>query len=92
MNNEFKEMSTEIDNIANSTSFNNIPMLNNSATVSIVFGGTTDTISVAGTNMTASGLGIKLLTIGSTGSAQAALTTLDTAINLKGYRSCDVRL
>ena len=83
MNDEFKEMSTEIDNIANSTSFNNIQMLNNSAAVTIVFGGSTDTISVAGSNMTSSGLGIKDLSISSTGSAQAALTTLDTAISLK---------
>lgn len=83
MNDEFKEMSDAIDNIATSTSFNGITMLNNSAQVSIVFGGAADVVNIKGANMTSSGLGIKSLSISSTGSAQAALTSLDSAINLK---------
>jgi flagellin len=55
-------------------------MLNNSASVSIVFGGKSDTISVTGSNMTSSALGVSTLSVGSTASAQAALTHLDTAI------------
>ncbi|MGA2678018.1 MAG: flagellin [Sedimentisphaerales bacterium] len=80
MNNEFQEMARAIDNIAASTTFNGITMLNNSASVSIVFGGKSDTISVTGSNMTSSALGVSTLSVGSTASAQAALTHLDTAI------------
>ena len=83
MNDEFQEMSSEITRIAASTQFNSITMLNNSATVTIQFGGAGDQITVSGSDMTASGLGINHLSIASTGSAQAALTNLDTAISAK---------
>ncbi len=86
MNSEFAEMAAEINRIAGATKFNGIAMLNNSASVSIVFGGTTDTISIAGGNMKTSGTGSLLisgLNIGTAASAQAALTTIDTAIGLK---------
>jgi len=84
MNNEFGEMASEIERIANSTTFNGIAMLDNSATVTIRFGGgTNDTILVEGSNMTKSGLGINALSIGSTTSATNALGTLDSAISTK---------
>jgi flagellin len=58
-------------------------MLDNSASVNIHFGGASDYIEVAGSNMTRSGLGVTNLTIGSATSAKAALTTLDDAISTK---------
>jgi len=83
MDNEFSEMASEITRIATSTDFNGIKMLNNSATVSVHFGGETDKIDIAGSKMDASGLGIAGLSISQAESARAALTTLDSAINVK---------
>ncbi len=85
MNSEFDEMRQEIDRIATSTKFNSIAMLDNSATVSIHFGGTTDLIEVEGANMTSAsgGLAITGLTIANVDSAKGALTSLDTAISTK---------
>ena len=83
MDNEFTEMSNEITRIAEATEFNGIKMLDNSATVSIHFGGQTDKIDVTGSNATASGLSINTLLITTAASARAALTTLDSAINTK---------
>ncbi len=86
MDNEFKEMREEIDRVAQSTKFNGITMLDNSATVAIHFGKlTTDNIEIAGSKMTsASGaLAITGLTIANVTSAKAALTTLDLAISTK---------
>ncbi len=83
MDNEFTEMSNEITRIAEATEFNGIKMLDNSATVSIHFGGQTDKIDVTGSNATASGLSINTLSITTAASARAALTTLDSAINTK---------
>jgi len=83
MNNEFTEMAAEINRIATSTKFNSIGMLDNSATVTIQFGGGSDQITIQGSNMTSSGLAINHLAIGTAASAQAALTGLDTAISNK---------
>jgi flagellin len=86
MNSEFGEMAAEINRIATATKFNDITMLNNSAAVKIVFGGTDDYINVTGSNMKTSGTGslhLASLSIGSAVSAQAALTSLDTAISSK---------
>ncbi len=83
MDQEFNEMANEIDRIAGATKFNDIAMLNNSATVSIHFGGTNDYIDVVGSNLTKSGLGISTLNIDTAASAKAALTSLDTAISTK---------
>ena len=80
MNSEFQEMANEINRIATSTKFNTTHLLDNSASVNIVFGSTADTISITGSNMTKSGLSIAALNISTTGSAQAAMTALDTAI------------
>jgi flagellin len=83
MNNEFTEMANEIERIATATDFNGIKMLDNSATVSIHFGGTTDKIDITGSSMTKTGLGISALTISTDSAARTALTTLDSAINAK---------
>ena len=83
MDNEFTELSNEITRIAQATDFNGIKMLDNSATVSIHFGGETDKIDVAGSTMTATGLSINSLSITTAASARSALTTLDSAIDTK---------
>ena len=83
MDNEFDEMSKEVDRIATATDFNGIKMLDNSATVSIHFGGATDKIDVVGSKLTKVGLGISTLSITSAAGARAALTALDSAINMK---------
>jgi flagellin len=86
MQNEFQEMRTEIDRVAESTEFNDIKMLDNSAAVSIHIGKlSTDSISITGSNVTSasSGLNITGLTISNATSAASALTALDTAISTK---------
>ncbi|MHC4532453.1 MAG: flagellin N-terminal helical domain-containing protein [Planctomycetota bacterium] len=86
MESEFQEMRNEIDRVAGSTEFNDIKMLDNSATVSIHIGKlTTDSISVTGSNITSasSGLNITGLTISNATSAQQAVITLDSAISTK---------
>jgi flagellin len=85
MNNEFKEMASEIDRIASSTKFNGISMLDNSAAISVHFGNAGDSISIDGQILTTtdSGLAISDLTISSADSAIAALSTLDSAISTK---------
>jgi len=83
MDNEFDEMASEVDRIATATDFNGIKLLDNSATVSIHFGGATDKIDVTGSKMTQVGLGISTLSITTAAGARAALGTLDSAINIK---------
>lgn len=83
MNSEFQEMANEIDRIARGTDFNSIRMLDSSAAVSVHFGGATDTISITGTNVTASGLGIAGLSIADRDDAVAALGTIHGAIETK---------
>lgn len=83
MDSEFDEMAEEIERIATATDFNGIKMLDNSASVSIHFGDSSDNISVDGNIMTKAGLGIDALAIDSVGSAVAALGTIDSAISLK---------
>jgi len=80
MNTEFDEISSEINRIAASTGFNSINMLNNSAAISVHFGGSSDAISVTGKNMTTSGLSIDSVSLATAASAVTALTTLDSAI------------
>ena len=80
MDGEFDEIVAEINRIAGSTDFNGISMLDNSAAVSIHFGGPSDTISVDGKIMTAAGLGIDSISLATAGSAVTALATLDSAI------------
>jgi flagellin len=83
MDDEFDKMAEEIERIATAADFNGIRMLDNSAAVSIHFGGATDKIEVTGSKMTTAGLGISSLNITKAASARAALATLDSAINIK---------
>ena len=64
MNNEFAEMASEIERIADATTFNNIAMLNADTGTVAIHVGTTDTISVSNVDMTKSGLGIETGTAG----------------------------
>jgi len=81
MDNEFDELADEIERIAGSAKFNGISMLN-SATgdVAIMFGSSSDSITIDMADMTKSGLSIDALNIDTAASAQAALTSLDTSI------------
>ncbi len=83
MDYEFDEMANEIERIATSTAFNGITMLDDSATVTIRFGGEDDNITIAGSNLTKSGLSINSAAIDSVSAATSALATLDAAISTK---------
>ncbi|MEZ6195673.1 MAG: flagellin [Planctomycetota bacterium] len=80
---EFSNLRSEIDRIANSTSFNGTNLLSGSSTITLQVGeGTTtgtDTIDVSFTASGASSLGLASLDISS--SPSAAITAIDTAIN-----------
>ena len=80
MSSEFKELSAEIGRIATSAKFNGTTLLDSSASVSIVFGGATDTITITKQKLTEAGLGTNVLGLSTTASASAALTALDTAL------------
>ncbi|MSR75866.1 MAG: flagellin FliC [Planctomycetes bacterium] len=81
---EFSQLASLVDQVANSTTFNGIALLNVAASVTLQVGaGTTtgvDTMNVSTVSSTASSLGISTLDIGSTGDAAAAITALDTAL------------
>ncbi len=89
MDNEFDELASEINRLAGSTDFNGISMLDNSASVSVHFGGVSDTISITGKIMTTTGLGLNTTSIGTAASAVAALTTIDSAIGTAGTARAD---
>jgi flagellin len=80
MNSEFQESAAEIERISGSAKFNDITLLNATTGVSIVFGESTDTITVYKADMTTGGLSIGSLNIDSATGAAAALTAMDTAI------------
>jgi len=82
IDNEFDELALEIERISGSAEFNGTSLLNSATgSVAIVFGDASDTIDVDMADMTKTGLGIDALNINTAGSAQAALTTLGTAIS-----------
>ncbi|MFO8006688.1 MAG: flagellin, partial [Candidatus Brocadiia bacterium] len=87
MHDEFAQMRTEINRIANATSFNEIYGLNSSGTIKIHFGtgnsSAQDYYYITEQNMTSSALGLDALTIASQASAQAALTAIDSAVSTK---------
>lgn len=82
---EFAELRSTIDQIANTTSFNDISLLNQSGgTVELQVGsGTTtnDKITINLTSVTSSDLSLSSLDIGSTGDASAAIAAIDTALD-----------
>ena len=87
MQSEFEQMRNEITRIAAATDFNGIKGLNSSGTVTIHFGSgnssAEDYYSVTKYDLTANTLGLDTLSIASQASAQAALSTIDTAISTK---------
>jgi flagellin len=82
MDNEFDEMAAEINRIAGAVEFNSNYLLNSAgASINIQVGGeTTDVITISGTDMTSSALGLTGESITTVTGAQSALSTLDTAI------------
>lgn len=84
---EFASLLTQVDQIAQSTNFNGIDLLNtasNVITLQVGAGTTagTDSIDVTLSSVLASDLSIDSLDIGSTGDASAAITALDSAIDV----------
>lgn len=86
LNQEFGSLISEIDRIAQATSFNGVNLLDGStSSMTMQVGSGTssgvDTITVNLTNMRSSTLGIDSLDIGSGGGITAAITAIDTAID-----------
>jgi flagellin len=81
LDNEFDELANEIERIAGSAKFNGTSILNSaSGSISVMFGSSTDSITINTADMTKSGLSIDALNIDTAASAQAALTSLESAI------------
>jgi len=81
MDNEFDELADEIERIAGSAKFNGISLLNSATgSISVMFGSSSDSITINTADMTKSGLSIDALNIDTAASAQAALTSLESAI------------
>jgi flagellin len=85
LNSEFTDLISEVDRIAKSSDFNNVKLLDGSAT-SITFQvgagvSANDTISVTLSSSLGSDLGISALDISSAGSSTTAITAIDAAID-----------
>ena len=84
---EFTSLSSEIDRISSATNFNGITLLNGDLTttaLTLQVGDTSDAfqqVEVTVGDMSASGLGISLVDLGSQTGAAAALADIKTAIN-----------
>ena len=89
MDNEFQELSAEIDRIANRTEFNATTMLNSATGTQVIHFGISSTgeessITVSSIDATASALGItSAISLTTTANAATALTTVTTAIQIK---------
>lgn len=84
--NEVTQLTSEVDRIANSTEFNGTALLNGTSTtltfqVGIRNVGANDRVSVSTVDATASTLGVGSMSLSSQSGAQAALSTIDSAIN-----------
>jgi len=81
MDNEFDELASEIERIAGTAKFNGNTLLNSASnSISVMFGSTSDSITINTADMTKSGLSIANLSIDTEANAQSALSALDTAI------------
>ena len=82
--NEVTSLVSEIDRIADSTEYNGVALLNATTTLTFQIGirnvALNDRIGVTTTSVTASALQVSSLSLSSQSAAQAALGTLDTAI------------
>lgn len=92
---EFQQLQDEIDGIASGTRFNDESLLDGTeqwaSGVSFRVGTTdTDNITVTIGNVTTTGLGINALDVGTSASAAAALTALDTAVTSLSDARADV--
>ena len=85
MNQEFMEMASEIDRIAQATEFNGNKLLNSATCcLNIQFGvSRTDTVSVTGCDMTSSALGLNSISINTASYAQSAIAQISNAIETK---------
>ncbi|MFT5048638.1 MAG: flagellin [Chlamydiales bacterium] len=78
---EFAAIKTEIERIADDTSFNGVQLLDNTTSLSIQVGiNSGETVAIAAVDTQGSALGITSLDLSSQGGSTAALATLDTAI------------
>lgn len=81
---EVTQLTTEIDRIANSTEYNGQSLLNSATTLNFQVGirnvAANDRISVSTVNATATALGVNGLDLTSATNSQAAIATLDTAL------------
>jgi len=86
LQNEFANILTQVDQIANSAQFNGLPLLNAATTIRLQIGtGTTvgtDTLDISFASFLASSLGINTLNIGSTGNTTTAINALDAALDI----------
>ena len=81
INTEFTALTSEIERIADQTTFNGINLMNAATTADIQVGiNTGETISVTLSDMQSAALGIDALDTTTAANASAALATLDTAI------------
>jgi flagellin len=98
INDEFTQLSAEVDRISEVTEFNGTQLTNAASTLNIQVGvnnSTDDRIAITLGDLTASTLGVATTTasnaamgLGSVDSARAAITLLDTALDtVNGYRS-----
>ena len=83
--NEFTQLASEIDRIANATQFNGANLLNGALSTGVSFqigtnNTTNDSISLSVTSATSSALGLGATAVSTQGSAQSALATIDSAL------------
>jgi flagellin len=85
MNNEFQQMSAEVDRIASTTTFNSINMLNSATGTNTIHFGVGSQIIISSVDVTTSALGLGSASIrGDNGTnAIAALASVTTAIEIK---------
>ena len=79
---EVSQLIKEINDVANNTKFNGISLLNVSTSVTLQVGTEANhTMTISLQSMTASGLGVKNITVSTQSGAQGAISTIKTAIN-----------
>jgi len=79
---EVAQLALEIDRIAGNTKFNGMTLLNNTSTLSFQVGADNgQTISVALSDLTTTTLGVGGASVGTSATAAALISTIDTALN-----------
>jgi flagellin len=91
INDQFVALRSEIDQIVTETTFNDNALIDGTFSVTFQTGeGASETLAVALSSATSTGLGINNSSMATQASASAAITTLDTAINTLASRAQDV--